>query len=262
MTQSKTSQRSKTVSKQADPFQQRNLKEAARDAAPQVHVFGNFGAKCDTDIRGHATPGNRSPWEIVVDASEGYVPLWAKDVTLRWRFQERSLNIFRNPAAAKIAIRRLIGEALLAWGDSAPVKLAERDDVWDFEVVVREADRCDINGCVLASAFFPDPGRHELVIYPKMFQQSRKEQVETLVHEFGHTFGLRHFFANISEKQWASQIFGKHTHFSIMNYGPKSQLTNADKADLKRLYQTAWSGELTNINGTSIRMMKPFSFHW
>jgi hypothetical protein len=97
------------------------------------------------------------------------------------------------------------------------------------------------------------------VIYPKMFSQSRKEQVDTLIHEVGHIFGLRHFFANISETAWPSQVFGTHKPFSIMNYGHQSELTDDDKGDLKRLYQSAWSGELREINGTQIRLMKPFS---
>jgi hypothetical protein len=111
----------------------------------------------------------------------------------------------------------------------------------------------------LASAFFPDPGQHELVIYPKMFTQSRKEQVDTLIHEIGHIFGLRHFFANVSETAWPSEVFGTHRPFTIMNYGSQSELTDDDRADLKRLYQTAWSGELTEIAGTPIRSVKPFN---
>jgi hypothetical protein len=243
----------------SNPFQPRNPEEAAREEEPQIHVYGP-GAICDTEKRGYATPENRTPAEIVVDASEGFIPLWAKDVTLRWRFQERSMTFFEDPEAAKPAITELLGEALLAWGeDVAPVKFAQRDDAWDFEIVVREADRCNINGCVLASAFFPDPGQHELVIYPRMFTQSREEQVETLIHEIGHIFGLRHFFANISETRWPSEVFGTHRPFSIMNYGSQSELTDDDKADLKRLYQSAWSGELTEINGTQIRHVKPFN---
>jgi hypothetical protein len=42
--------------------------------------------------------------------------LWAKDMTLRWRFQERSMRFFEDPEAAKTAIKELLGEALLAWG--------------------------------------------------------------------------------------------------------------------------------------------------
>jgi len=200
----------------------------------------------------------RSPLEIVVDASEGFIPLWAKDTTLRWRFRESSLRQFRNPSAAKTSIRKLLGEALLAWGDSAPVKFAERTDAWDFEIVVRDADNCNANGCVLASAFFPDGGRHQLFVYPKMFQQSRQEQIETLAHEIGHAFGLRHFFANLSETDFPSQIFGVHSKFSIMNYGEDSRLTADDRRDLKRLYQLAWSGQLTQINGTPIKFVRPF----
>jgi hypothetical protein len=240
-----------------NPFQPRGSDEAARAAEPEVHVFGK-GVICDTDSRGHATPGDRPPTELVVDASEGFVPLWARNITLRWRFQERSLSFFANPEAGAAAIEDLLGEALLAWGDAAPVKFARREDLWDFEIVVREADRCNINGCVLASAFFPDAGRHELVIYPRMFTQPRKEQVDTLIHEIGHVFGLRHFFANVSETAWPSQIFGTHRAFTIMNYGNQSELTSDDRNDLKRLYQAAWSGTLTNVNGTPIRLLKPF----
>jgi hypothetical protein len=234
-----------------------NKSDAATRMASEVHVFGNH-VVCDTDPRGHARPQGRSPLEIVVDASEGFIPLWAKDTTLRWQFRERSLRVFRNPTAAKSAIRRLFGEALLAWGDAAPVRFAERSDAWDFEIVMRRADDCDANGCVLASAFFPDAGRHMLTLYPRMFSQSRAEQVETLIHEVGHIFGLRHFFANVSETAFPSQIFGVHRPFSIMNYGSQSTLTADDRADLKKLYQLAWRGQLTNINGTPIRFVKPF----
>lgn len=167
--------------------------------------------------------------------------------------------VFADPAAARREIRDLFGEALLAWGDAAPIRFAERDDLWDFEIVANADDQCDANGCTLAAAFFPDGGRHELLLYPKLFEQSRKEQVETLVHEVGHVFGLRHFFANVKEGAWPSEIFGKHERFSIMNYGAESVLTSADRDDLKRLYRAAWDGTLPEINGTPIRLVKPFS---
>jgi hypothetical protein len=235
-----------------------SLKLAKTGPSPtDVHVFGH-GVRCHTEQRGHPTPRGRSPLKIVVDASEGFIPLWAQDVVLRWRFHEQSMRAFANPAAARTEIRTLFGEALLAWGSAAPVKFAERDDAWDFEIVMMKADDCDASGCVLASAFFPDAGRHELTLYPKLFEQTRQEQVETLVHEIGHVFGLRHFFANISEIEWPSQIFGTHSAFSIMNYGSDSVLAPKDKSDLKRLYQLAWSGKLLHINTTPIKLMRPY----
>ena len=238
-------------------FRKRTSDEAGTAAEMPYHVVRNH-VLCDTESRGFARPGNRSRFEIVVDASEGFIPLWAKDTTLRWRFQERSMSGFEDPEAAKAGIERLFGEALLAWGDAVPVRFAKREDAWDFEISVREVDRCNIQGCVLASAFFPDAGRHELVIYPKMFEQSADEQIDTMVHELGHVFGLRHFFADVSETAWPSEVFGEHKPFSIMNYGDKSMLTDDDKADLEQLYQLAWNGELTKINGTPIRLVKPF----
>ena len=245
---------------QADALRFHDKEKAAEVEKDLLHVFGKNSIVCETDIRGLPTPEGRSPTDLVVNSSEGFIPLWAQNVTLRWRFQERSMSVFQNPESAKNFLRDLFGKGLLLWGeDWAPVKFTEAQEAWDFEIVVRSQDNCTINGCTLASAFFPDAGRHELVIYPKMFEQSRKEQEETLAHEIGHIFGLRHFFANITEKRWSSEIFGKHSPFSIMNYGPKSSMTENDRSDLKKLYELAWSGRLTEINGTEIRLMRPFS---
>lgn len=232
-----------------------------RDGAtidPDEHVFGHNHV-CRTEKRGHVQPGGRSLVEIVVDASNGFIPLWEPDVVLRYRFNARSLRQFAKPDAARTAIRQLFGEAVLAWGDAAPIRFGERRSGVDFEIVVRNADDCDTAGCVLASAFFPDAGKHTLLIYPKMFSQPHGEQIETLVHEMGHVFGLRHFFAQISEAQWASQLFGAQSKFSIMNYGADSKLTDADRADLKELYRKVWARELTAINGTPIQLFRPYS---
>ena len=237
----------------SDPFRLNKTKEIA----PGVHIIRK-GVRCDTEERGHPTPKGRSPLAIVVDASEGFIPLWAKDTTLRWTFRKSSLLAFADPLAAAASIEKLLGEAILRWGDAAPIRFAKRDDAWDFEVVMKRNNDCDNSGCVLASAFFPDAGRQKLFLYPEMFTENKEEQIETLIHEIGHTFGLRHFFAQISEKDSPSQIFGKHSKFSIMNYGKDSKLTKADVNDLRKLYKLAWSGELAKINGTPIRFVRPF----
>lgn len=226
-------------------------------AEKKLHVFGDKQV-CGTESRGYPTPGNRSPLEIVVDASEGFIPLWARNMHLRWRFNEASMGFFQNPTAAKQGITDLMAEAILQWGDAAPIEFKYNEDVWDFELVMRSADNCNAFGCTLASAFFPDSGRHQLTIYPRMFTQDHDEQVETFIHEIGHVFGLRHFFANVSETAWPSEIFGTHEPFTIMNYGAQSVLTDADRDDLSALYQQVWSGELTKINGTPIVQVKPF----
>jgi hypothetical protein len=41
-------------------------------------------------------------------------------------------------------------------------------------------------------------------------------------------------------------------------YGDDSRLTAQDRADLTKLYRTAWTGELAQINGTEIKFVKPF----
>lgn len=225
--------------------------------ATEVHRLRH--GVCKTDVAGLPEPRKLSPLDLVVDASTGKIPLWDRGTFLRWRFQERSLDVFAEPAAAKTSITKLFGAAVLQWGDACPVKFVHREERWDFEIVMSAQDDCDSSGCVLASAFFPDGGRHELVIYPKLFTLSHEERVETLVHEIGHVFGLRHFFAQIKEKTWRSEIFGAHDPFSIMNYGEKSILTAQDRTDLKTLYTRAWSRDLIQINGTQIQLVKPFS---
>lgn len=247
-----------TKSKAANPLSFKYKKDAATAEEPFIHVYRK-DVVCETDARGHATPGARSPAEIVLDSSEGFIPLWAPNTTLRWRFQPRSLSQFRDPEAAKEYLRDIFAHGILLWEGAAPVNFKEAEDAWDFELVVRQDEKCTPNGCTLASAFFPDAGRHELRLYPTMFDQSRAEQIETMAHEVGHIFGLRHFFANIRETAWSSEIFGKHKPFSIMNYGALGKMSSADINDLKRLYELVWTKQLTSINGTAIKLVKPFS---
>jgi hypothetical protein len=242
----------------SDPFRQRDPDSRLHAEERYVHVYGHR-VICETDTRGYPTPDNKSATEIVVDASGGFIPLWANNITLRWRFQEQSFTFFEDAEAAKRAISNILGEAILTWGNAAPIKFDRTDSNWDFEIKMRDQEDCDARGCVLASAFFPDAGRHELQIYPTMLNQDRTQQINTLTHEIGHVFGLRHFFAKISETGIPSEVFGVHRPVSIMNYGAQSQLTADDKSDLTRLYQLAWSGQLTDINGTPIRLVRPFS---
>lgn len=224
----------------------------------EVHSLG-AGRVCRTDARGHALPGNVNPLQHKLHISNGFVVLWARDVVLRWRFNDASFAAkFPDADVMKQRVRDLFAQAQAAWGKSAPIGFAETDDVWDFEIVMRRNDDCDGSSCVLASAFFPDGGRHTLDIYPKMLVQSQKEQVDTLIHEMGHIFGLRHFFADVSETNFPWARYGAENKFTIMNYGSLSELSDADLHDLRELYLRAWSGELQHINGTRIALIEPF----
>ncbi|MES1159487.1 MAG: matrixin family metalloprotease [Bacteroidota bacterium] len=221
------------------------------------HVY-NGHIICVTDSKGTPHPDNKSLLELRVDASNGFIPLWDRNVILNWRFNKSFGGFFKDAEAAKAGVRKLLGQAILSWKDACPVKFHEDDDSWDFEIMIHNTD-CDNSGCVLAASFFPDQGQHKFYIYQTFFQQSPQEQQETLEHELGHVFGLRHFFANISETTMKSELFGSDSSFSIMNYGAKSKLTPADVRDLKRLYQRVWDNQLTEINGTKIR--KFTSYH-
>ncbi len=245
-----------------DLFQLKQTNAPSPEANTLVHLISDkVGSEivCDTEAQGHSRPNNLTPDQIFLEATEGFIPLWEKGTILRWRFQKRSLVNFVNPEAVREAVKQLLSKALAKWGDAAPVKFTEDNDLWDFEIVVRSGEECTPRGCVLAKAFFPDAGRHELIVYPKMFLQSPKEQVDTLIHEIGHIFGLRHFFAKKLEQDFPAENFGSNNvKFTIMEYGEFSELTDKDKSDLKELYRLVWSGVLTEINGTPIRLVKPF----
>ncbi|KAF9318682.1 hypothetical protein BG006_003149, partial [Podila minutissima] len=231
------------------PFESNFVKE---ESFPVHHYNG--GHECVTDSIGQATPKGLSPTDLQLHAVGGFISLWEENVTLHYRFQERTLQLRDDPEGTKATIRRLLSAALDAWGDAAPVRFKEDDENWDFEIAVRNANE----GGVLASAFFPDAGRHELLIYPLMFDQPEDEQVDTLIHELGHVFGLRHFFADVAERGFPSELFGTKSKFSIMNYEcpdtpeEESALTVNDLNDLYRLYQLTWSKELKHVNGTPI----------
>lgn len=234
------------------------LKEGAQleDATdPQFHQLKS-GIICRTDYRAQ----RRDRLRIVVEATDGFIPLWEKSRVLRWKFDAASLSVFQNPDAIKARVRELLALAIAAWGDAVPIGFQENSDNSDFRIVVRRNASCTPQGCTLASAFFPDAGRHRFMIYPTMFEQSDEEQVETMIHEIGHIFGLRHFFALTDEAEWPAEVFGEHAEFSIMNYGALSTLTDADKRDLKSLYQGAWSGLLTEIDGTPIKLVRPYHY--
>jgi hypothetical protein len=171
-----------------------------------------------------------------------------------------SFTAFTNPQRAKIATRELFRKAIITW-EFTPVRFQESRHTVDFEIYMNRHDLCSGGGCVLASAFFPDGGKHRLELYPQLFNYNEKEKVNTLIHEIGHIYGLRHFFAKVSEEAWASKIYGEHKPFSIMNYGHKSRLTESDISDLKKLYKAVWRKDITNIGGTPIVLMTPYHYY-
>jgi len=195
--------------------------------------------------------GEAKAMELVFGLGD-HIPLWKQNVTLKWRLHP-SFNNYKNAENVKNYIRGVLNEAIEKWGDASPVKFQENNSSYDFEIIMRP-DNCDAYGCTLASAFFPNSNLNILTLYPKMFQQIRFEQVETMIHEMGHIFGLRHYFAKERETSWRSEVFGHHYPLTIMNYGHNSTLTDQDKLDLKRLYSMVWSGQLSSINNMPIRL--------
>lgn len=237
-----------------DPFELSSPTLRSKDS---IHIYGAGKILCITE---DATPppGDEQTVDDIVIGLGGHIPLWAKGTTLRWRFRTSSFEKYVDPGAAMQAIQALLEDAVSAWGSAAPVTFVYDNESWDFEVAMRSQDDCNAWGCVLASAFFPDSGRHSLDIFPKMLEQSRQERLETMIHELGHVFGLRHYFAPTHETFLGSEVFGEHTPFTIMNYGAESVLTDNDRADLDRLYAWAWSTPRPELNGKAVKLFEPY----
>lgn len=219
-----------------------------------LHVYKKH-VICVTESKGYSRPDDKDSLELRLDATYGVIPLWQKNVTLNWRFSKSFGSYFARPEEAKAGVRQLLAKAIMAWGEACPIKFHEDNDAWDFEILMHQ-ENCNDRGCVLASAFFPGPGQNKFYIYPTMFQQEEAEQIETIEHEIGHVFGLRHFFANL--EVGPNELFGSDNPLSIMNYGDESTLTETDIRDLKSLYDLVWSGQLTEINGTKIKLFMPY----
>ena len=67
-----------------------------------------------------------NPEKLLIDAPEGVIRLWARDVTLGWRFQDQSMTVFKDPNTAREAIRRYMSAALSSWGEDVLQQLAEQ----------------------------------------------------------------------------------------------------------------------------------------
>jgi len=219
------------------------------------------GRKCITESRFPNPP--EAPQregiqpEVVVDVVRDHIPLWEPNTILNWRFEEASIQRHADGEHMKRRVRRLLHAAVSEWSDAAPVKFVESQADWDFEIAILKRRDCDEDGCTLASAFFPaDRGRQRLLILPTLFECSRDEQVMTLVHELGHVFGLRHYFADTEEAAFPSKTFRTHSSFTVMNYGWKSRLTVADRKDLEWLYEAAWSADAEARLGLPVRLCK------
>lgn len=193
--------------------------------------------------------------EALLDATGGVISLWERNTRLSWRF-DGSLTKFSNPDKIKGIVRGLLAEGIGLWQDAAPVQFAEDENRFDFEVAL-PLDAHPDGDNVLAEAFFPGAGARKMILYPSMFRQVKSEQIETLAHEFGHIFGLRHFFAQENEAKFPSVVFGTHVHFTIMNYDNNSYMTQADRDDLKILYESARAKTITAVGGIPIELVRP-----
>lgn len=233
-----------------------NAADGTADAAsPALTPFGKA-------MKVHCRTEGKSGLEIMVGIGKN-VPLWAKGVTLQWRFDTQSFSHYQESKALMESVRSLIAAGMKAWGDAAPVKYAEvaagTNAKADFEVFMHKSEDCDATGCTLASAFFPNAKENEMRIYPTLFQQSPAEQVETLAHEIGHTFGLRHYFARSEGED--TVLFGKHARKSIMNYNDDCVMTETDRRDLKALYKAAWEGTLKSIKDPITSKVLPIKLY-
>jgi len=193
---------------------------------------------------------NRSPKLVlntVNDFNVRQIALWAKGQTITWKYSSDS-NFSKISAEH---FEDILNKAISAWV-FVPFTLVGpkdfRDDV-DFIVTIhgmenRQVDEFGNVGYVLGQAFFPDSVDKSFHIWPSPFDDS--ELLNTVEHELGHTFGLRHYFG-LEEGNIAFFRHDPNDPKSIMNYNENGVLTCKDKIDLKDLYNGVWAKTLTRL---------------
>jgi len=115
----RTAKKSPRTPKPDDALRLLDPAEAAKAREGEQHVYGKR-VKCVTDTRGFETPNNDARVRIVVDTSEGFIPLWAKNSTLRESVATTVTSTIRFSRASIAAIHAA------RWRLAAPIRLRFR----------------------------------------------------------------------------------------------------------------------------------------
>ena len=222
-----------------------------------VHVLGSCQV-CSTERR--ARTREEIETSLLIEPTSGKLHFWAENQILHWRFGESTFMRYKKPELIKDMVRSIFFKAIAAWGDSAPIRFKEENDAYDFEIHLMPNDDIQGGSYTAARSFFPDSGQHRIRLFPAFFEKipDEKERVDTLIHELGHIFGLRHFMAFENGPVYSGAVYGTNNPLTIMNYGALSELTTQDKSDLSSLYKEVWSGRLTNVNRTPVELVRPW----
>jgi hypothetical protein len=100
------------------PLPQDPFRRTDEDEDPGEHAHAAARRfKCATDSQPQLS------LEAVLDATEGFIPLWAQGTVLRWRFNPETLAKFEYPDAVRKEVRQLMTAGVDAWGSAAPIGL-------------------------------------------------------------------------------------------------------------------------------------------
>ena len=89
--QDKCANEKKSVLNASELLAPQRIDKLAKTMEAEVHQLKE-GIICKTDYRAR----KRSPLDLVLDATEGFIPLWAEDSVLRWRFNAASRRCCMN----------------------------------------------------------------------------------------------------------------------------------------------------------------------
>ena len=151
------------------------------------------------------------------------------------------------------AVQELFEQAQQKWEFTDYVTIEQVDSIFKADFIVHAAPTNGnmSSGFVLASAFFPNADQNDFYVYPEMFTVG--DPLNTMLHEIGHIYGLRHYFFR-EEEGFPGLTFGTENEKTIMNYGKNSILTDTDKTELKALYEYVMDN--TKVNPGPVVMFK------
>ncbi|GAW17811.1 hypothetical protein ANO14919_072780 [Xylariales sp. No.14919] len=156
---------------------------------------------------------------------------WAPGSKIPWRIDPVGARHFSGDF--EDCMVRLMNDALEQWqlpGLGLEYPHVSEQGPFTFQVTYRHNDQSQEPTTTLATAFFPGkPAARrilELVIYPAFFQLKESEKITTLIHEIGHTLGMRHDPIPPSELESypCIQLEPPQTH-SVMHFEPTLYLS-------------------------------------
>lgn len=199
----------------------------------------NGGGEVPAPYAGEYTCSNQPDPQALVVGEANLVTLWNDGSTINYTILA---NTFPNETMRQTALTAF-SEAAYNWTNAGftKIKLVYTDRLEDSKYTIRF--QSTPSGNTVASTFKPNlDDVTDVNVYPLFYQlggstqELFNRQVNTMQHEIGHIFGLRHEFALTGETNRPAIQIGDPNPLSIMSYNADRTIQPSDVATINVLY--------------------------